>query len=176
VKWYGAFPGSKRAARRCRPPARRGADAVVVHVRCTDGVTLAPADGDLDWPRFGGVLVRGADDFEDDGAACLVVGAEDRRSVAANDVGPVEHGLDAAARLDGVHVRGKQDGLANARPAAEHVAVRILRSLYANRFQAADQLLRDGVLISGGAVDGDEFEELLDKSVAVDHGLPHTGE
>jgi len=146
-------------------------EAAVVHVGGADQSNLlAAADGDLDRACRGAILDRRLDHFEDDGAPGLVVGAEDGRAVAADDVGAVPGGLDASARLDGVHVGGEEDRFAVTIAAAEDVACGILGYFEPEVAETAFELRCDGVLFARGGVDGHEFEEGLDDAIAVDHG------
>ncbi len=145
-------------------------DAAVVHIlRAHEPDLLAATDGDFDRPRPGPIFDGRLDDFEDDRAASLVVGAEDGGPISANDVVAVPDGFDAAAGLHRVHVGREKDGLAGTGARGEDVSVGILGAFEAKGLQTEYEFRRDGVFVTGRRIDGDKFEKASDETVADNH-------
>ena len=119
------------------------------------------------------VFHGGGDTLHDDGQAGLAVAAQDGGSVGAQGVAVgVEGGLDAPARFHGVHVGGQHHrGFAGAAVAAgqggHQVAVSIVLYRRSEVAEPRGEVGVDGVLLSGGAVDTDEFGYGSDESFAV---------
>ena len=114
------------------------------------------------------IFEGGLDDLEDHGASRLVVGAENRGPVAANDVVAIEGGLDAATGLHRVHVGRQQNSLAVSSEPPENIAVGVLRCVDTKRLQTPFELGGDGVLVARGRLNRHQLEECTDETVAVD--------
>ena len=125
------------------------------------------------------LLLQTANDFDDYGAAALVITAEHGRFIGANDVA-FDDWLDAFAWHDRVHVRAHHDGLGvvnRAREARNYVAgvagdffAGVINfNLRSHFFTVALNALGDLAFFSRVTVDLHKFEQKILDAFLVDH-------
>ena len=135
--------------------------------RAHEADLLAAGEDELDGDALRAVLLEGLKGLEDGGHAGLAVAAEDGGAVGVDLVAD-DAGLDAAAGIDGVHVRREHEGV-GALLGREQVAVGVAADDEAEVGEAAGQVLGHLLLLAGGGVDLHDVAEGGDEAVLVDH-------
>ena len=136
---------------------------------------LAASENHFQRATGAAIFLDGFQRFQDRRHAGLAVTAQDGAAVGRDAVS--HHlGLDAAARVHRVHVRGQDQGAVAASVlAGNHVAMIIAGNLESQVAEALRDVQGNVPFFTGRTVDSHQVAEIVDQSFMVWHGTPRAG-